>query len=113
MKKSETFAVRVATAVAKFRILRDWNITTSETFDGRAQSDLVSFGEPSLGDDLRRANVFPWGSRGEDEPADYVLHSVIHIAFRALELHKAVNPNDTDDIEARLIQNLCTLILKE
>jgi len=112
MKKSKTFAVRVAAAVAKFRILRDWNITTSKTFAG-TNYGLVSFGEPSLGDDLRRANIYPWTGR-DDEPVDYVLHSVIEIALRALELHKVIDTlDDICDVQDRFVQNLCELILKE
>jgi hypothetical protein len=110
MKKSESFPARVAADVSKFRILRGWTITTSKKFDG-SSCGLISFGEPVLGDDLRRANIYPWRQDDEPEPANYVMCSVLEIALRALELHKIVNREASDDIEAGFVEDLCELIL--
>jgi hypothetical protein len=108
--KNDAFAARVTATIAKFCILRGWTITTSKAFPGYG---LVSFGKPSLYSNLRCANIYPWATPDEPEPADYVLHSVIEIAFRALALHKAIDVDHDDDIETRLIQDLCSLVLRK
>ena len=89
-----SFSARVDSTVAQFRTLRGWKITSG---GGNY------FGQCVFNSDAKIAHVYPWPGEGPTaEPAEYVLHEVLHVAVRA-----AANDHA---LEEEFVQDLCRLV---
>jgi hypothetical protein len=90
-----SFSARVDSTVSQFRTLRGWKITSG--------GDGKYFGQCVFNPDVKTAHVYPWPDDGPTaEPAEYVLHEVLHVAVRAAANDRA--------LEEALVQDLCRLV---
>lgn len=85
----------------QFRILRGWKIKQSRSKRYFAQS--TSFPK------TKTATIYQWWGEGK-QPDDYVLHEVLHIAFRALENMDKRKIKERRDVEEKLIQDICRVV---
>jgi len=80
--------------VSKFRVLDDWNISYDPHSDYKGQC--------AINEDTKEADIYGWGVL-QTQPDDYLIHEVLHIAFRAA---KRVGREG----EELFIQDLCTML---
>lgn len=88
---------RIKEIAKKFRVLDDWEI--------RQGSDIAFNGEPYTGQsninlENKLALIYPWHN-DTPEPHGYVLHEILHVAFRAASISR--------ESEESFIEDLCTV----
>lgn len=83
------------TLVSRFRLLQDWKVKEGKCHNYRAQVII----NPRQ----KTAIICPWWD-GEEPPADYLMHEVLHVVLRAYAFSK------DHEAEETTVQDLCTLL---
>lgn len=83
--------------VAKFRVLKDWEISCKKDGDYVCQATVLP--------DRKKACIYPW--EDDNPPKDYLLHEVMHCAL--MYLRNIKNWKEAKEVEEIIVQDLCKI----
>ena len=83
----------------RFRILKNWSIHT--------ESDPLRSGHVHFNPKCRSAVIEGWAAGDTPEPADYILHELLHICLVEVRRMDKRKSKELRQIEEELIQDIC------
>ncbi len=100
MTPEREFEFRVKKMSEKFRILKCWKVRGASNVPGYADQCHID-------NEHNTAVIYP--SSEMDEPTDYLLHEVLHVAMRALWGMDKRKPKEIIQAEEKLVQDICVI----
>jgi len=95
---------RVKELASKFSILNGWNVFAAP-YEDDCNEVICSESEKSI-------HIKPWDhSFIKDEPADYVLHEIMHALLFVYEVSfiRSKDDDELEPIEERLVNDMCSV----
>lgn len=92
--------MNIPNLVSCFRVLHDWRV-----WEGQ-DPGMDLWAQSVINRRQKTAIICPWSPDGEQPPADYYLHEILHVAIRAYEM---VPEAERHEAEEHFVQDLCVL----